>query len=70
MRDVNHGLQSRLKRLEGNLPFTDQGPITEVHYRIINPDRTPVLGQDGEPLVIVQQTSKSVGATVVGSITV
>ena len=47
-------LKPRLERLEARAPRLDHEQITEVRFRIINPDRTPTLGEDGKPLVIIR----------------
>lgn len=48
-------LSQRLERLEARAPLPKAECITEVHYRIINPDRTPALNPDGSPIVIVNR---------------
>lgn len=47
-------LTNRLDRLEAKSPLPTHDLITEVHYRIINPDRTPALNPDGTPWIIVR----------------
>lgn len=48
-------LKPRLARLEARAPMPDHEQIIEVHYHVINPDRTPVIGPDGTPLVIISR---------------
>lgn len=44
----------RLERPEARMPTLDHEWPAEVHLRIINPDGTPTLGEDGKPVVIIQ----------------
>ena len=50
-------LKPRLERLEARAPRPAHEHVVEVHCHVINPDRTPVIGADGKPLVIIQQTA-------------
>lgn len=48
-------LKPRVERLEARSPPPTDQQLAEVHLRIINPDRTPVLGEDGKPWVIIHR---------------
>lgn len=48
-------LTTRLERLEAKAPPPAHDRITEVHYRILNPDRTPAVNPDGMPMIIVRR---------------
>jgi hypothetical protein len=51
-------LKPRVERLEAAAPAPEHQRVAEVHYRVINPDRSPALNPDGTPLVIVKHCGK------------